>query len=113
MVYLKYTARETQLETHMGLNLKASETVRRLVDILSEGHRDVTDQAATATGTLDSVRDCMVRAEELSSPVGLSIISRHARRELDILQLQLEAQSARALRMRDEIRHIERALKID
>ena len=107
-----YSERNTNQETHM--NLKAITNIQRQVDILSDGHQEVVDQAVLATAAIIAMDDCMKRSKDAGWPVtvGIRLYTHRIEQQLDKLQDQLRAQSLRALRVCDEIEQIKTNLKI-
>ncbi len=96
----------------MGMNLKAIMNVQRQMDILSDGHQDVVDQAVSATLAITTMDDQMEKAKGTGRPaIGLTAYNQRTQRQLEMLQEQLWAQATRALRIREEIEQIKKNLK--
>jgi trans-aconitate methyltransferase len=96
----------------MEMNTKAITNIQRQADILSDGHQEVVDQAVTATAAIAHLDERMEEIAQGGSSAGLRILPRHARQQLGILQDQLRAQGARAVRVCDEIEQVKKNLQI-
>ncbi len=94
----------------MGTNLKAITNIQRQTDVLSDGHQEIVDQAVSATLAI-MVMDSL--HQELKERGSDATFIAQAQATLTKLKTQLEAQGARALRVRDEIDHIQNTLKTD
>ena len=107
-----YSERNTNRETHMGLNTKAITGIQRQTDILSDGHQEVVDQAVSATEAIIALDDRMEKSKESGSGAGISMLTTQVHSRLETLQDQLQAQADRALRVRAEIERIKISMVI-
>ena len=105
-----YSERNTNRETSM--NTKSITNIQRQLDILSDGHQQVVDQAVETTAAIIALDARLDKSKESSLVVSVSMFTSRLQNQLDRLQEQLVAQSERASRVHDEIVQIRKALKI-
>ena len=96
----------------MGLNTKAITYIQRQMDILSDGHQEVVDQAVSATGAIVAMDDRVEKSKENGKWFPGKMCSSLVSDQLNTLKDQLRAQSLRALRVCDEVEQIKLNLKI-
>ena len=98
-------------ETNM--NTKAITNIQRQMDILSDGHQEVVDQAVSATGAIVAMDDRVEQSKESGNWSPGKMCSSRVSTQLNTLKDQLRAQAARALRACAEIEQIQLTLKIE
>ena len=91
------------------MNTKAVTNIQRQIDILSDGHQVVVDQAVVVTAAIIAMDDHL---DKLGLGALISVCTPRVQRQLDKLQNQLRGQAARALRVCDEVEQIKISMKI-
>lgn len=94
------------------MNTKAITNIQRQLDILSDGHQEVVDQAVSATAAISAMDDLTEKTAQERRATRRNIFLRPACQQLNKLQEQLIAQARRALRVYDEVEQIKTNLRI-
>ena len=95
------------------MNTKAITNIQRQMDILSDGHREVVDQAVSATEAIAAMDNRVEKSKENGHWDPGKMCSSQVSDQLNTLKDQLRAQAARALRVYSEIEQIQAGLKIE
>lgn len=91
------------------MNIKVITDIQRQLDVLSDGHQNVVDQAVRATGAISNLDD---RIEKYGSNSGVGLYTRQVAEQLGLLDDQFAIQEARIKRVRAEIAESRKNLKI-